>query len=57
MSKMMDDMRNEAVLLRDKEKIAMKLRKGWSPEQICDVDEYPMELIQEVQEELLQPAQ
>ena len=61
MCKMMEDMRNEAaneaVLIRDKEKIAMKLRKGWSPEQICDVDEYPMVLIQEVQEELLQSAQ
>ena len=57
MCKAMEDMRNEAVLNRDKEMIARKLRKGWSPERIHEDDEYPMELILEVQKALLVPAQ
>ena len=34
---------------RDREMIAMKLRKGRSPEWIHEEDEYPMDLILEVQ--------
>lgn len=34
---------------RDREMIAKKLRKGRSPEWIHEEDEYPMELILEVQ--------
>ena len=54
--KIMEDLQKEAVLNRDKEMIAKKLRKNWSPERIHQDDEYPMELILEVQEALLAPA-
>ena len=56
-SKIIEDMReeaaNEAVLNRDKEMIAMKLHKGWSPERLHEEDEYPMDLILEVRNELM----
>ena len=56
-SKIMEDMQkeaaNEAVLNYQKADIAKKLKKKWSPEQICAYDEYPMDLILEVQRELL----
>ncbi len=61
MSREMEEMREEAAaeaaLNRDKEMIARKLRRNWSPAQIHEYDEYPMELILEVQKELLAPAQ
>ena len=38
---------------RDREMIEKKLRKGWTPEKIYEDDEYPMELIKQVQEEML----
>ena len=37
---------------RDREMICKKLLKGWPPERIHSDDEYPMELILEVQETL-----
>ena len=56
MCKAIEEMRNEAmeeaVRLRDKEMIARKLSKNWSPEKIHEYDEYPLELILEVQSEL-----
>ena len=52
MCRAMEEMRNEAVRARDKEQISKKLRKGFSPEQIHEDDEYPMELIREVEKEL-----
>ncbi len=39
---------------RDREMIAMKLRKGRSPEWIHEEDEYPMELILEVQRRFIE---
>ena len=61
MFKMMEDMRNEAaneaVFNRDKEIIAMLLRKGDSPKQIHEKLEFPMDLIIQVQEALLVSAQ
>ena len=57
MCKMMEDMRNEAVLNRDKEIISMLLSKGDTPEEIHNKLEFPMDLINQVQEALLMPAQ
>lgn len=37
---------------RDREMIAMKLRKGRTPEWIHEEDEYPMELIMDVKDML-----
>lgn len=53
MCRAMEEMRNEAVMAHDREIIARKLSKNWSPEKIHEYDEYPMELILEVQNELL----
>ena len=55
-SKIMEDMQKEAVLNRDKEIIAMLLRKGDLPEKIHEKLEFPMDLIIQVQEALLAPA-
>jgi predicted transposase/invertase (TIGR01784 family) len=38
---------------RDKEKIEVMLKKGRSPEEIADFCDYPLELVQAVQESLL----
>ena len=51
-SRIMEEAAQEAVLNRGKEMITMKLRKGWSPERLHEEDEYPMDLILEVQKEL-----
>lgn len=53
MCKVMEEMREETILMRDKEMIAKKLKKNWTPEKIHEDDEYPMELIMEVQAELM----
>ena len=56
MCKAMEDMRNEAAIqaveARDREIIAMLLRKDWSVEKIHSEMEYPMEQILSVKEEL-----
>ena len=57
MCKAMEDMRNDAVLEEQKNRIAMKLRKGKDPKEIHEDDEYPMELILSVQKELLAEVQ
>ena len=41
---------------RDREMIEKKLCKGWTPERIHEDDEYPMDLILEVQESILAKA-
>ena len=44
----------EGVILNErKEKIAMKLRKGFTPEQLHEDDEYPIDLILQVQQEMM----
>ena len=55
-SKIIEDMQKEAVLNRDKEIIAMLLRKGDLPDKIHEKLEFPMDLIIQVQETLLAPA-
>ena len=52
MCKAMEEMRNEAVYQRDREKIAELLMDNRTPEWICDICHYPMELILDVQREL-----
>ena len=49
---MREDAKKEAVLQERKTMIARKLRKGFTPEKIHEDDEFPMELIQEVQSEM-----
>ena len=34
-------------------RLRKKLKKGWTPERIHEDDEYPLDLILEVQEEML----
>ena len=57
MCRAMEEMRNEAVIEHDREIIARKLSKNWSPEKIHEYDEYPMDLILEVQGELASERQ
>ena len=61
MCRAMEEMRTEAahaaVLEYKKESIARKLKRNFTPEQIHETDELPMELILEVQKELLQLIQ
>ncbi len=46
--------RAEGIVLRDRQKIASMLMKGRTPSEIHDFGDYPMELIAEVQEDMLQ---
>ena len=50
---MLNEAANEAVLKYQKEQIAKKLQKNWSPERICEADDVSIDLILEVQNELL----
>ncbi len=46
--------REEGILFADKRRIAEMLRRGKTEEQIVDFCGYPMELVKQVQEDLLQ---
>ena len=45
--------RNMAIENEKKERIEKMLRKGKSPEEIADFCDYPLEIVQEVQESML----
>ena len=53
MSKIMEEYRKEIIREYTIEQISKKLKRGFTPEKIHEDDEYPMELILEVQKELL----
>ena len=56
MTLMMRDLENQEMgkEKRDREKIEVMLRKGKSPEEIADFCDYPIELVKQVEESLLQ---
>ena len=62
MTLMMRDLENQEIGMEKgaekahREKIAEMLRKGKTPEAIADFCDYPIELIEEVQESMLLPS-
>jgi len=51
--KQYDEIVENTIKNRDKEKIAILLRKGKSVEEIVDLCEYPKDLVREVEQSLL----